>query len=86
MELLGTELCPLPGILNIRKHLLSWVPQKQLTLITGQPMSDLWLVIRSVMVSGHHLGKMTNFSFPSMEMIYRYLQFFCMGHHGSVIC
>jgi hypothetical protein len=52
-----------------RRQLLCWVAQRELTSITGQPMStsklcyDLPSVGQSVLVSGHNLGPVTNFSF-----------------------
>jgi hypothetical protein len=44
----------------------------------------LWLTVsHSVLVSGHHLGSETNFSFSSMEIIFRPSRFFFNGRPFS---
>jgi hypothetical protein len=51
----------------------------QLTHDESKLSYDRLSVSQSVLVSGHHLGLMTNFSFSFTEIIFRPLQFFSMG-------
>jgi hypothetical protein len=45
-------------------------------LSKSKSFHDRRSVGQSVLVSGHHFGPTTNFSFSSTEMIYRHLWFF----------
>jgi hypothetical protein len=66
-----------------KRHLL-WGSLEEVTSFTGQPTSKSKLcyerrVGQSVLVSGHHLGPVTNFSFSSIEIFFGHMPFSVMA-------